>query len=58
MNNKTYLIKKAYELLERVTPLRYDCGKLCDGLCCKGDGKITAADARKILRISAGLEKA
>ncbi|MBR3868598.1 MAG: hypothetical protein IKM66_04720 [Clostridia bacterium] len=36
--DNTYLIKKAYELLERVTPLTYDCGKLCDGECCKGDG--------------------
>jgi len=38
MTDKVYLIKKAYELLERVTPLTYDCGKLCGGLCCKGDG--------------------
>ena len=37
MNDKIYLIKKAYELLEYVTPLTYDCGKLCKGLCCKGD---------------------
>ena len=36
--NNSYLIKKAYELLERVTPLTYDCGKLCGGACCKGDG--------------------
>lgn len=29
---------KARELLERSAPLgRTDCGKLCDGLCCKGD---------------------
>lgn len=38
MNDKIYLIKKAYELLDRVTPLSYDCGRLCGGLCCKGDG--------------------
>ena len=37
MNDKIYLIKKAYDLLDRVTPLSYDCGKLCGGLCCKGD---------------------
>ncbi len=37
MKNKNELISKAYELLERVTPLRYDCGKLCGGRCCKGD---------------------
>lgn len=36
--DNVYLIKKAYEMLERVTPLTYDCGKLCSGLCCKGDG--------------------
>lgn len=39
MNEKIYLINKAYELLERTTPLVYDCGKLCGGKCCKGDGK-------------------
>lgn len=37
LNDKIYLIKKAYELLERVTPLTYDCGKLCGEKCCKGD---------------------
>lgn len=37
MTDKIYYIKKAYELLERVTPLTYDCGKLCSGRCCKGD---------------------
>lgn len=39
MKNKIELISKAYELLESVTPLRYDCGKLCSSKCCKGDGK-------------------
>ena len=39
MYDKTYLLNKAYELLERTTPLTSDCGKLCNGLCCKGDGK-------------------
>lgn len=38
MNDKAYLLNKAYELLERVTPLTCDCGKLCGGRCCKGDG--------------------
>lgn len=37
MDDKIYLIKKAYELLESATPLTYDCGKLCNGRCCKGD---------------------
>lgn len=36
--DNTYFIRKAYELLGRVTPLTYDCGKLCGGKCCKGDG--------------------
>ena len=39
MKNNGELIKKAYELLERTTPLSYDCGRLCNGLCCKGDGE-------------------
>ena len=31
-------LTKARELLERSAPLgRFDCGKLCGGLCCKGD---------------------
>lgn len=29
-------LNKAYELLERVTPLDFDCGKLCSNKCCKG----------------------
>ena len=28
-----------YELLENVTPLMVDCGGLCNGACCKGDGE-------------------
>lgn len=39
MNNKSYLIKRAYELFERTTPLVSDCGRLCGGVCCKGDSK-------------------
>ncbi len=32
------VIIKARECLERSAPLgRFDCGRLCDGLCCKGD---------------------
>ena len=37
MNKKAYILKKAYEFLERETPLTYDCGRLCDCTCCKGD---------------------
>ncbi len=28
-----------YKKLENVTPLKVDCGKLCKGACCKGDGE-------------------
>lgn len=30
-------LKKVYKILDNVTPLREDCGKLCSGECCKGD---------------------
>ncbi len=30
-------IEKALALLEAVTPLRVDCGKLCGGRCCRAD---------------------
>lgn len=32
--------EKAYEYLERVTPLKYDCGKMCGKACCNGEGEI------------------
>ena len=33
-------LKEAYDLLYHKTPLGfYNCGRLCDGLCCRGDGK-------------------
>lgn len=31
-------LKEAYDVLRKATPLKADCGKLCGGLCCKGDG--------------------
>ena len=31
------VIKKVYKLLENTTPLKEDCGKICEGECCKGD---------------------
>ena len=34
------MLKKAYGYLEKVTPLRSDCGRLCGGACCEGDGEI------------------
>lgn len=36
---KEDVIKTCYSLLRNVTPLEYDCGKICQGLCCKGDDK-------------------
>jgi len=31
----TNIYQRAYKILENVTPLPYDCGKLCKGACCK-----------------------
>lgn len=39
MNKHTETILLAYSLLEDVTPLKYDCGCLCDAFCCKNNGK-------------------
>lgn len=33
------VLKTCYSLFEKNTPLPFDCGKLCDGKCCKGDEK-------------------
>jgi len=38
-NNLTELICRAYDIIGGLTPLENaDCGKLCDRICCKGDG--------------------
>ena len=34
------ILDRALAMLDRVTPLYYDCGKLCNAACCKGDGEI------------------
>lgn len=31
-------LKKAYDVLGDLTPLKTDCGKMCSSACCKGDG--------------------
>lgn len=31
-------IKKIYEMMEQVTPVNFDCGKLCNHVCCAYDG--------------------
>lgn len=36
---KENVIKTCYSVLRKQTPLDIDCGKLCDGRCCKGDEK-------------------
>ncbi len=35
--NKQKLLNEAYDILNSSTPLRKDCGLLCDSACCKGD---------------------
>ena len=35
--NKRLLYKKAYRILHNSTPLKLDCGVLCNKACCKGD---------------------
>lgn len=37
MDNLIKLIYKAYDLIGDLTPLKIDCGKLCDKICCQGD---------------------
>lgn len=34
MNTQTPWIDQAYRILETVTPLRWDCGRLCGSICC------------------------
>lgn len=36
---KEKVIKSCYSVLRRATPLNFDCGKICNGKCCKGDDK-------------------
>lgn len=40
MSYKT-LYTKAYALLENVTPIKVDCGQICDRACCKVEEEIT-----------------
>ena len=35
--NKKLLYKKVYRILENSTPLRFDCGLVCNKKCCSGD---------------------
>lgn len=36
---KENVLKSCYSVLRRTTPLDFDCGKICNGKCCKGDEK-------------------
>ena len=36
---KENVIKSCYSVLRKTTPLNFDCGKICNGKCCKGDDK-------------------
>lgn len=36
---KENVIKSCYSVLGKLTPLDFDCGRLCEGRCCKGDEK-------------------
>lgn len=33
------VLKSCYSVLRKTTPLSFDCGKICNGKCCKGDEK-------------------
>ena len=37
MTEKVRIIKKLYEYLNNITPLKTDCGKVCANKCCKGN---------------------
>lgn len=53
---KDKVIRKAYKVLENVTPLKYDCGGLCGCECCKGDtqtGMILFPGEEELLKESA-----
>jgi len=36
-NELITLIYKAYDIIGNFTPIKADCGKLCDKICCKGE---------------------
>ncbi len=37
--NNIQIIKEAYLILNKETPLKHDCGKLCNSLCCRDNGE-------------------
>lgn len=60
MVQQATLLKHAYELLHSVTPLKFNCGILCDAKCCKRDstnstdnpGMLLLPDEEKMLHNS------
>ncbi len=59
MESKSACIKKAYEFLENVTPVKYDCGKICNKKCCKGndnDGMLLFPGEEEIFRDNENFE--
>jgi hypothetical protein len=63
---KDEVILKCYKILENETPLNFDCGKICDGKCCRGDentgmllfpGEETLIDENIKIKISQNGEK-
>lgn len=35
--NSAYIYLQIYRLFDKTTPLKFDCGKLCNSACCEGD---------------------
>lgn len=35
--NSAFIYLQIYRLFDKATPLKFDCGKLCNSACCKGD---------------------
>ncbi len=51
--NNTIIINKAYSILDRETPLRSDCGRMCNSKCCKGsddDGMLLFPGEEELFR--------
>lgn len=49
MSQKTELLRRAYRLLSDITPLKYDCGRLCGAKCCKPNAVESVDDGGMLL---------
>lgn len=59
MDSKSACIKKAYEYLSYNTPVSFDCGKICNKKCCKGndnDGMLLFPGEEEIFRENENFE--